>query len=144
MLKNLFKSKMVAAMMAVALSAGFASCSDDDDPETTLNPAEQQVANTKKNDTALLLCTFGSTYNESLSVYDDIIKDYAAEFPGVDIYMSFTSRTCINRVQASTVIARNPGRGVSLFDEHRYQEVFHDSVVPHHRRIEKRQLALNR
>ena len=58
MLKNLFKSKMVAAMMAVALSAGFASCSDDDDPETTLNPAEQQVANTKKNDTALLLCTF--------------------------------------------------------------------------------------
>ena len=106
MLKNLFKSKMVAAMMAVALSAGFASCSDDDDPESTLNPAEQQVANTKKNDTALLLCTFGSTYNESLSVYDDIIKDYAAEFPGVDIYMSFTSRTCINRVQASTGIER--------------------------------------
>lgn len=101
-----FKSSMLAAFMATAMCTGFVSCSDDDDVESTQNPAEQQVAQTKQHDTALLLCTFGSTYNESLSVYDDIINDFKAEFPDVDIYMSFTSRTCINRVQASTGIER--------------------------------------
>lgn len=101
-----FKSSMLAAFMATAMCTGLVSCSDNDDVESTLNPAEQQVAQTKKHDTALLLCTFGSTYNESLSVYDDIINDFKAEFPDVDIYMSFTSRTCINRVQASTGIER--------------------------------------
>ena len=106
MKKHFFKSGLMAALAAVALCTGFASCSDDDDVESTLNPAEQQVATTKQHDTALLLCTFGSTYNESLSVYDDIIDDFRAEFPDVDIYMSFTSRTCINRVQASTGIER--------------------------------------
>lgn len=99
------KSGMMAALMMTALCAGFTSC-DDDDEESTKNPAEQAVAQTKQHNTALLLCTFGSTYNESLSVYDDVIKDFKAEFPNVDIYMSFTSRTCINRVQASTGIER--------------------------------------
>ena len=92
--------------MAAVVSMNFVSCSDNDDAESTLNPAEQQVAQNKQHDTALLLCTFGSTYNESLSVYDDIMSDFKAEFPDVDIYMSFTSRTCINRVQASTGIER--------------------------------------
>lgn len=105
MKKNFLKSSLLVAFAAVALSTGFVSCDDDDD-ESTLNPAEQQVMQTKSHDTALLLCTFGSTYNESLAVYDDIIKDFKSEFPDVDIYMSFTSRTCINRVQASTGIER--------------------------------------
>lgn len=104
--KHFFKSGMAAALAAAALCTGFATCSDDDDAESTRNPAEQQVAQAKRHDTALLLCTFGSTYNESLSVYDDIIGDFKAEFPDADIYMSFTSRTCINRVQASTGIER--------------------------------------
>ena len=64
------------------------------------------VTRTKQHDTAILLCTFGSTYNESLSVYDDVIEDFKAKFPNTDIYMSFTSRTCIGRVEASTGIAR--------------------------------------
>lgn len=103
---NFLKSGVMAAVAATALSTGFVSCNDNDDAESILNPAEQQVAQAKKHDTALLLCTFGSTYNESLSVYDDIIKDFKAEFPDVDVYMSFTSRTCINRVQAATGIKR--------------------------------------
>lgn len=106
MKKKLFQSGLMATMLAAAVSTSFTACSDDDDAESTLNPAEEQVATEKKSDTALLLCTFGSTYNESLSVYDDIIEDFKAEFPDVDIYMSFTSRTCINRVQASTGVER--------------------------------------
>ncbi len=101
-----FKSSMQAVFLTTVMCTGVVACSDNDDEESTRNPAEQQVARTKQHDTALLLCTFGSTYNESLSVYDDIIDDFKAEFPDVDVYMSFTSRTCINRVQASTGIER--------------------------------------
>ena len=104
--KRFVKTNFMAALLATALCVGFASCSDNDDVESTLNPAEQQVAQTKQHDTALMLCTFGSTYNESLSVYEDIIADFKSAFPDTDIYMSFTSRTCINRVQASTGIER--------------------------------------
>lgn len=96
---------LAAGLVAAAMCTTFTAC-DNDDAESTMNPAEQQVLQNRKHDTALLLCTFGSTYNESLSVYDDIIDDFKAEFPDVDIYMSFTSRTCINRVQASTGIER--------------------------------------
>ena len=103
---NFGKKSFMAALLATALCTGLTACGDDDDVESTLNPAEQQVASTKQHDTALMLCTFGSTYNESLSVYDDIIADFKSAFPDVDIYMSFTSRTCINRVQASTGIER--------------------------------------
>ena len=35
-----------------------------------------------------------------------MIEDFKAKFPNTDIYMSFTSRTCIGRVEASTGIAR--------------------------------------
>ena len=106
MKKNFFNLGLKAAFVAFAMCMGLASCSDDDDVESTLNPAEQAVARTKKHDTALLLCTFGSTYNESLEVYNNVINDFKKEFPDVDIYMSFTSETCINRVHASTGVER--------------------------------------
>ena len=60
---NFGKKSFMAALLATALCAGITSCGDDDDVESTLNPAEQQVAQTKQHDTAMMLCTFGSTYN---------------------------------------------------------------------------------
>lgn len=101
-----FKYYLMAALVAATTCTGFTSCSDNDDEESTDNPATAIVTKTKKHDTALLLCTFGSTYNESLTVYEDIISDFKAKFPDTDIYMSFTSRTCINRAEASTGEAR--------------------------------------
>lgn len=96
----------LAAALMMSLCASLSSCKGNGDAETTLNPAEQEVANTKKSDTAILLCTFGSTYNESLDVYEKVISDYKEAFPGTDVYMSFTSRTCIGRAEASTGVAR--------------------------------------
>ena len=101
-----FKYYLMAAFVAAVTCTGFSSCSDNDDEESTVNPAVDVVSKTKQHDTAILLCTFGSTYNESLTVYDDIIEDFKSKFPNTDIYMSFTSRTCIGRVEASTGIAR--------------------------------------
>lgn len=106
MRKHLFKPCMMVAVAAAALCAGFTSCSDNDDVESTQNPAEEEVLVTKTSDTALLLCTFGSTYNESLSVYDAIEADFREEFPDVDIYVAFSSATCINRAYASTGVPR--------------------------------------
>lgn len=101
-----FKYYLMAALIAATTCAGFSSCSDNDDEESTDNPATKVVNETKQHDTAILLCTFGSTYNESLAVYADLIADFKAKFPDTDIYMSFTSRTCINRAEASTGEAR--------------------------------------
>ncbi|RRD90848.1 heme-binding protein [Bacteroides heparinolyticus] len=101
-----FKFYLTAALTAVLTCTGFISC-DNDDKESTVNPAEAKVFSEKKHDTAILLCTFGSTYNESLSVYDKIYNDFKAKFGGeADIYLSFTSRTCILRAEASTGEAR--------------------------------------
>jgi sirohydrochlorin cobaltochelatase len=82
------------------------SCSDDDDQGSTLNPVEEIVFNSKKSDTAILLCTFGSTFSESIKTYEATMADYKAQYPNADIYLSFTSRTCVNRVKAETGVDR--------------------------------------
>lgn len=87
-----------------------ASCSDDNNHDnsqgSTVNPVEKIVASTKTSDTAILLCTFGSTFQESIKTYDAIIADYEKAFPNTDVYLSFTSRTCVNRVKAETGVDR--------------------------------------
>lgn len=101
-----FKYCLTAALAAALTCTGFTSC-DNDDEESTVNPAEAKVLQEKKHDTAILLCTFGSTYKESLAVYDDIYNEFKAKFGSeADIYLSFTSRTCILRAEASTGEAR--------------------------------------
>ena len=84
-----FKYYLMAAFVAAVTCTGFNSCSDNDDEESTVNPAVDVVSKTKQHDTAILLCTFGSTYNESLTVYDDIIEDFKSKFPNTDIYIGF-------------------------------------------------------
>ncbi len=53
-MKSIGKSCIMAALTAMAVCTSFVSCSDNDDAESILNPAEKEVANTKKHDTALL------------------------------------------------------------------------------------------
>ena len=86
---NKFKYCLMAAALLVATSIGFTSCSDDDDPESTVNPAEAEVKANKKHDTAILLCSFGSTYNEATPIYDQIVNEFKAEFGSqADVYLS--------------------------------------------------------
>ncbi len=61
---------------------------------------EAVVKINKTSDTALLLCSFGSTYELPQTTYEKMIKSFKAKYPGVDIYLSFTSRTCVSRVGA--------------------------------------------
>nr|WP_129730631.1 sirohydrochlorin cobaltochelatase [Parabacteroides goldsteinii] len=98
---NKFKYCLMAAALMTATTVGFTSCGDDDDVESTVNPAEQYVKSVKTKDTAILLCSFGSTYNEATHVYDDIVSDFKAAFPDADVYLSFSSNTCIGRLEAT-------------------------------------------
>ena len=93
---NKFKYLLLAASL-FASSAVFTSCDDGDD-DNTANPAEEVVKASKKHDTAILLCTFGSTFKESIKTYDATLADFQNAFPDADIYLSFTSRTCVNRL----------------------------------------------
>ena len=100
--------KFMNCLLATALlatTAGLVSC-DNDDEESTKNAAEMAVDSQKSHDTAILLCTFGSTYKESMHVYDETLKEFKAAFPDADVYLSFTSHTCIGRVEATTGEAR--------------------------------------
>lgn len=99
--------KLHSLMFAAALMAGTAfmnSCQED--TPSSKNPVQETVASSKRSDTAILLCTFGSTFSESIETYDRIIADFEKAFPGTDVYLSFTSYTCVNRVKAATGIDR--------------------------------------
>lgn len=99
---NKFKYCLLAAALTATTAIGFSSCSDDDDDESTANPAENVVKAQKKHDTAILLCSFGSTYHEATNVYKQIVEEFTQEFGDkADIYLSFSSATCIKRLQAS-------------------------------------------
>lgn len=80
--------------VTLILSAGvFTACSSDDDNNTDdRNPVKID----KKHDTALLLCSFGSTYPQPQDTYDKIIADYQVAYPNTDIYISFTSRQIVS------------------------------------------------
>ncbi len=88
LLINLYAVSLI--LSAVILTA----CSSDDDN----NEFRDAVKIEKVHDTALLLCSFGSTYEQPQITYDKIIADYQAAYPNTDIYVSFTSRTIVSRV----------------------------------------------
>lgn len=70
--------KIDSLLIASAMVCGtmcMVSCSDDDDNSSqgsTANPVEEIVARSKTSNTAVLLCTFGSTFQESIKTYDAI------------------------------------------------------------------------
>lgn len=98
---NKFKYCLMAAALMTVTAVGFTSCGDDDDVEKTDNPAEPVVKAAKTKDTAILLCSFGSTYHEATHVYDETVKEFKEAFPEADVYLSFSSNTCIGRLEAT-------------------------------------------
>lgn len=103
----------------------FAACSDDDNKDGAQSPVEV----VKKNKTALLLCSFGSTYQQPQATYDQIIADYKAAYPNTDIYVSFTSRTIVSRVFAQIGIAyAQPDLWFKAIGEAGYKSVYVQSL----------------
>lgn len=101
------KKLTVATLATLALSLGFSSCSDDEDPQSLSNnytiyqsAVDNQVIKSKKHDKAILLVAFGSTWQNSFKAFDKTIEAYKKEFDDCDVYMSFSSAICINRASA--------------------------------------------
>ena len=99
---NKFKYLLLAASL-FASSAVFTSCDDGDD-DNTANPAEEVVKASKKHDTAILLCTFGSTFKESIKTYDATLADFQNAFPDLFvIYLPYLRESCRGRDRYRTL-----------------------------------------
>ena len=95
-------SFILAAMVAIA-GFSFVSC-DNESEETKNNYTRYQDAVdaqiNKKNDSAILLVAFGSTWEQAFGAFDETIEAYKKAFPKSDVYLSYSSAICINRAAA--------------------------------------------
>ncbi|MBR1389405.1 MAG: sirohydrochlorin cobaltochelatase, partial [Prevotella sp.] len=129
---------LVLAFIAAAFTGGFTACSNDKDPEiiekivkdtvtiektiektdTVREPASNweryqllvtnNVKENKKNNKAILLVAFGSTWEQAFDAFDTTIAAYKSAFPAYDIFLSYSSAICINRAAAGeNGVARN-------------------------------------
>ena len=133
---------LLIAMMAICLTMGFTSCSDDKDDPIENNytiyqkAVTQTVKNQKKHDKAILLVAFGSTWEQAYNAFDATVDAYKKAFPGYDVYLSFSSAICINRAAAGeNVDPRNfyaPPFWLNAFAEVEYMEIVVQSlqVIP--------------
>ena len=113
------------AFVAMTLTAGIASCGDDNDnvtPNVTSKtdtvyvdkPVDgsnwnryQQLVTAdvkakKQNSKAILLVAFGSTWEQAFAAFDSTVVAYNKDsrFDGYDVFLSFSSAICINRAAA--------------------------------------------
>lgn len=99
------------ALVALTLLAGlsFTACSSDDNNNDNISNMERylrevtnDVTKNKKNDKAILLVAFGSTWQQAFESFDETKKAYENDprFKGYDVYVSFSSAICINRAAA--------------------------------------------
>ena len=133
---------LLIAMLAMMSTTTFVACSDDDDDNINENIAryqnevDQVVRSQKKNNKAILLVAFGSTWQQAYDAFDLTRAEYEKEFAGYDVYLSFSSAICINRARAAeNTAARSfyePKYWLEAFGRVQYSEIIVQSmqVIP--------------
>ena len=109
---------LVLAMMVIMTSAAFTACSSDDDNSSNKgNQSEQSnydryqqavnsiVNSQKQSNKVILVVAFGSTWEQAYDTFDRVVSDYKAQFPGWDVFLSFSSAICINNARAGENVA---------------------------------------
>jgi sirohydrochlorin cobaltochelatase len=120
---------LVMAFVAVCLTAAISSCEKEKEVEkivekeviktdtvtvekkdTIREPASNweryqqlvtaDVKSKKKQNKAILLVAFGSTWEQAFNAFDTTIEAYQKAFPKYDIFLSYSSAICINRAAA--------------------------------------------
>lgn len=100
---------MLVALMALSLTLGFVACNDDkDEPNKSdennytiyQKAVNATVKSQKKNSKVILLVAFGSTWEQAYDAFDETVAAYKQQFPGYDVFLSFSSAICINRAAA--------------------------------------------
>lgn len=116
------------AVMLLLSTALLFSCKQD-----TPDVPESPVKYEKKHNTAILLVTFGSTWDDPHTTYKSQINQFKKEFSNADIFFSFTSKTCINRWYAEKKEQFiTPDLYLKSFIEKNYENVYVQSlhVIP--------------
>ena len=96
---------LLLAMLTIMAGLTFTACSDDDDDnKSNYEIYQEAVSNTvksqKKNNKAILLVAFGSTWQQAYKAFDSTVDAYKQQFPDYDVFLSFSSAICINRAAA--------------------------------------------
>ncbi len=136
---------LMMAAVALLTASTFVACGDDDDDSKGGQPSNMEryqqevdatVKSQKKNDKAILVVAFGSTWQQAYDAFDLTVEEYKKEFPGYDVYLSFSSAICINRAMAGEhVKPRNfyePKYWLEAFGRVQYKEIIVQSmqVIP--------------
>ncbi len=109
----------------------FTACDDDDNNGDPNKPELAKID--KKHDNALLLVTFGSTWEDPHKTYKNMVAKYKEVFPDKDVYLSFTATTCIRRWGAKTgEYFLTPDLWLELLAKHKYKHITVQSmhVIP--------------
>ena len=73
---------------------------DKSNYEKKMEAVTEEIKATKKHDKALLLVTFGSTWDAPQETFKGMKEQFAERFPDMDVYFSFTSEICMTRCAA--------------------------------------------
>ena len=95
---------LMAAAVALMVAMSFTACSNDDNNSSNYERYQQEVNaavnRQKSSNKVILLVAFGSTWQQAYDTFDTILDEYKKEFPGWDVYLSFSSAICINQARA--------------------------------------------
>ncbi|WP_282918590.1 sirohydrochlorin cobaltochelatase [Porphyromonas macacae] len=122
--------KLIYLLLALTVTAFFTACKSDDEPKDSQN---ELTKIDKKNDTALLLVTFGSTYEAPHATFKAMVSKFKAKYPNTDVYLSFTSTTTITRWGAKTKeYFATPDKWFKAINKAGYKNVYVQSlhVIP--------------
>ncbi|MFC4666238.1 sirohydrochlorin cobaltochelatase [Falsiporphyromonas endometrii] len=103
------KKFLMTALGALMLTALLSACSSSDNEpidENSFDGIKGELAKAakidKKHDSAILLVTFGSTWDNAHETYKKVVDQFKKDFPDQDVYLAFTSKICITRWGAKT------------------------------------------
>ena len=98
------KTRLLTFVLLAGLLFGFSACEPKENNEYNYNAYQKAVNETvkknKKNNKAILLVAFGSTWQQAFDAFDATVAAYKSAFSGYDVYLSFSSAICINRAAA--------------------------------------------
>ena len=131
---------LMAAVVALMTAVSFTACSDDDDNSSNYQKYQQEVTamvnSQKKNDKVILLVAFGSTWQQAYDTFEKVVEDYKSNFPGWDVYLSFSSIECINNARAGENVAPksyyDPEHWLTAIGQAKYKQIVVQSlqVIP--------------
>lgn len=100
----------IVAVLAIAVAILLIKKGDTRKPAVgnSVETLADEINASRKHDTALLLVTFGSSWEAPQETFRKIKESFADSFPDTDVYFSFTSGVCIRRCAEKGWIYHSP------------------------------------